>query len=444
MRNHISYLILAVALATNVASATAQDDISSQDVRRNSWSVYVQGGMSWATGLDYKSVDAATGTSTAPEFGAGLNYNIRPWVRLGLNWEISKYQREQRLSSFEKVNASYGGLIDGVTQLESSEGGIAYRKMWTRYNNVDFTVEFNLAEIFKRESHRFNLYLGTGVGMMFAKGNSYELGMGTERWTDPGNTDASGNVISESWTSTGWVKSTNVRHDFNSLYIPLVLSAEYDVAPRFTVGVKGTYKYVTSDEYLAASGLMNAAVVLRYNFLSKKHGVQSNKQMYERAKSDYDALKGDYDALRAQNEKNQMQLDDNQRAMKRVQAENEALKKALDECNKSKVAAQQQTLVVYFPKAVSKVSKTDETRLIEFAKNLKADEEATISLIGEASADGKTKSNQRLSERRLRNVMKILNNNGISGSKISSAKAIGDANRVFEPSARKVEITVHK
>jgi len=444
MNKKLISIICALAFVASAADVMAQDEKGGQDARRNSWSVYVQGGASWATGLDYKSVDASAGTSIAPELGAGLNYNVLPWVRLGLNWELSKYQREQRLSTFEKVEASYGGLLDGVTQLENQEGGIIYRKMWTRYNNVDFTLEFNIAEMFNRKNHRFNLYLGTGVGVMFAKGNCYELGMGTERWTNPNNTDAAGNVTSESWTSTGWVKATNVHHSFNSLYIPVVLSAEYDVAPRFTVGVKGSYKSLTKDEYLAPSGVINASVVLRYNFVGRKHGVHTNKQMYERTLADYNALKSDYDALRSQNDRNQMRFDDTQRALKRVQDENEALRKALELCNEEKAAAQPQGMVVYFPNAVSDVSDTDRVRLAEFARRLKAGEDATISLVGEASATGRSRSNQALSERRLRNVMNILRDNGISDSQMTSCKAIGDSNREYSPTARKVEITVHK
>ena len=155
-----------MVFAAVAAKAQVQDY---KALRTNTWSVYGQGGVSWATGVDYKNVSPPKGTSLSPEVGFGVNYNIRPWVRLGLNYEFSKYAREQRLSDFRSVAPIFSMGNQGITELVKNYGGIAYGKQWTMYHNIDLTAEFNIMQLWKdRKNTWFNLYAGTGIGMMFA------------------------------------------------------------------------------------------------------------------------------------------------------------------------------------------------------------------------------------------------------------------------------------
>ena len=154
--------------------------------RTNTWSIYAQGGASWADGVDMQNVNAAAGTLTNPLVGGGLNYNIRPWLRLGLNYEFSQYGREQRFAEYQPISTDFL-KNQGMTLVESG-GGKAYSKMWTQFHAADFSVEFNIAELWQnRKAQWFNAYLGTGFGYMMANGNSYDIAMGYAVWEDPNN-----------------------------------------------------------------------------------------------------------------------------------------------------------------------------------------------------------------------------------------------------------------
>lgn len=444
MKYRIILFTCVAVLVAGVTDAAAQD---SKALRKNTWSAYAQGGVSWATGLDYKNINNTRGTSIAPEFGLGVNYNLRPWVRFGLNWEISKYRREQRFGEFQPLAPSFGNPDDGFSKLTNSYGGMAYNEMWTRYHNLDLTAEFNIMELWpKRKCQWFNLYAGVGAGAMFAKGNTYTVGMGHEYWTDPDNYDQNGNAVGDNWSSTAWVKANNRHHYFNAFYIPALISAEFDVSPRVTLGLKGEYKAVISNKSMAPNGIETLAVVFRYNFVGRKHGVRSNKSKYNEAMASYVALQKDHEALEAQrtaDEKKKREAERQYReAIDKLNAENEALKRSLKECEDNNRTPE--VITVQFDGGMSKISDKDMQKLADLAKAMKADENVMISLTGEASADGGHRTNQRLSEKRLKKVMAVLNENGIDSDRIRSAKAIGDANRVFNSSGRRVEIVVNK
>ena len=267
--------IICAGLAALVGLTTNADAQDHKALRTNTWSVYTQGGASWATGVDFENINPPAGTSTAVETGAGVNYNIRPWIRLGLNYEFSKSKREQRLSALVPMGPIMDMTGTSTTELREINGGMAYANQWTQYHNVDLTVELNVMELWKnRNCTRFNLYAGTGVGAMFAKGNTYTIGMGYEEWEDPDNYQ-DGLQVSDNWTSVAWVRANNSRHNFNSHYVPFSLSAEYDVLPQLTLGLKGQYKALFSSNDFAPDGLVSAAVVVRYNFAGKKQGGRS-------------------------------------------------------------------------------------------------------------------------------------------------------------------------
>lgn len=420
------------ASAIHIADANAQDY---KAWRTKTWSIYGQGGVSIATGLDFKNENESSLTSIAPEVGAGVNFNLRPWIRFGLNYEFSKYQREQRFDAFQPVAPTFVPS-QGISELVTSEGGIVYRDMWTMYHNVDFTVEFNIMELWKnRKSGRFNLYAGTGFGSMFARGNVYTLGMGFERWEDPNNVK-NDLQVSDNWASNSWVVATNKRHNFNEFYVPVLLSAEYDVTPRFTLGLKAQYKALLSSDEMKPEAVGALAVVCRYNILGKRKGYRTNKQKYEEVMNQYGDLQSQYGV-------SQGDVDKAMKMCERLNAENNALKQQLNDRPTIVVKEEPatRTMDILFLLGGSQVSQEDAARLETLAKELKADEKISIKLVGEASADGNTNANQRLSEARLANVIAILKSHGIDSNRFLSAEAIGDSDKVNQ---RKVEITISK
>lgn len=446
MKKILSILCLTTLLA-NTVNVHAQDDkaLKYKPLRTDTWSVYVQGGVSWATGLKFRSISPAAGASVVPEVGGGVNYNLRPWVRFGLNYEFSKYKREQQLDNFETVAPTLNLGSQGFSELVSSNGGTAYRNMWNMYHNLDLTAEFNVMELLKdRKCTWFNLYVGTGAGLMFAKGNTYELAMGHEKWTDSSN-NKDGHQMSDNWATHSWVKAANTRHDFHSVYVPVILSAEFDVMPQLTLGVKGQYKAVFSSDNMAPDGLEAAALTVRYNFVGSKQGVFSTSQLYREALDKCNELRGQQDKAEA---KARQAEESYKTALNSLQTENNRLKQQVKDCSTALENCQSQRaslsgMTILFGNGIASVSKADKDRLVAFAKELKADEKGTISLIGEASANGDSTQNQLLSEKRLNNVLTILRKNGISDDRIVSTQAIGDTNKMNDASHRRVEIIIH-
>ena len=209
--NRLLTLTVIVLLFVPLIDIGAQER-GSGTYRTCTWSLYGEAGATMSHGIGISNVNAAPWTSVSPEIGAGVSFNIRPWIRLGLNYDFSKYARELRFNKLQPLDTPAGdGTIDtdgthtgdlsgdfsgeiipdidgtpaGDRLLLEKTGGLAYTKMWAHYHAADLTLEFNVMEIWKnRTDKRFNLYAGAGFGWLFAKGNTYNIAMGNERWKE--------------------------------------------------------------------------------------------------------------------------------------------------------------------------------------------------------------------------------------------------------------------
>lgn len=217
-------------------------------LRTNTWSLYGAGGASAATGDRlFGNISPSPDTYAAPLAGAGVTFNLRPWVRFDLGYEVSKYMREQRFSTVQ-------------------QDGLAYRSLNVLYHAVDLDIEFNLAQIFrqKEEAGRFNAYLGSGIGEMFIYGTDYSVKMGQEE-------TASQNSMYDNYSFKAWLRAHNDSVEHTSPYIPVTLSFEYDITPRFTLGLRGDIRYLLNGDALSIPAMTeSAAVVLRVNFIGKE------------------------------------------------------------------------------------------------------------------------------------------------------------------------------
>ena len=239
--------------------------------RTCTWSLYGEAGATMSHGIGISNVNAAPWTSVSPEIGAGVSFNIRPWIRLGLNYDFSKYARELR---FDKLQP-FGDSARDRLLLEKT-GGLAYTKMWTQYHAADLTLEFNVMEIWKnRTDKRFNLYAGAGFGWLFARGNTYNIAMGNERWKEKYKE-----------TTDIWLKAENTRHNYNTGYVPMLVSAEFDVSPIVTFGLQGNYKRLLKCDN-APKGIGTVSMVVRLNLLGGKSGYKSKAR---RLRESEDAL----------------------------------------------------------------------------------------------------------------------------------------------------------
>lgn len=427
MKRYLTIIML--ALSSGLFADVVAQERGNSAYRTSTWSLYAEGGATMVHGLGMSSVDAPPGMNIFPEIGAGVSFNIRPWIRLGLNYDFSKYAREQRFSEFQPL-----GVPTGDGTLSEQYGGLAYSKMWTHYHAVDATVEFNLMEFWRnREDKRFNLYAGAGFGWLFAKGNTYDITMGHERWSG-----------SYKETINTWLDAVNSRHKYDVGYVPMLLSAEFDVSPVVTVGVQGNYKRLFSRDN-APKGIGTASVVLRLNILGSKSGYRSTGRKLRESELALAAMTVAGAAVKADCEASGKAKDE---ALASAKTENAALKSRVEALEKENAGLKArrtnevlQDLTVQFSNDSFKLSAAAKTDLEAFAGRLKSTEGVELVVVGEASATGGSGHNQRLSELRIETVLDYLRRQGVDCSR-ALRQPLGDSAGDSSDSARRATILV--
>ena len=410
-------------------------------LRTNTWSLYVQGGASWGVNVPYTNVNPSFGTNTSPLFGGGVNYNIRPWVRLGLNYGWSWVQREQRYNSVQQMN--YPGSRPEYTNIPwtSQKGGLVYSDYRFNHHDIDLTAEFNLAELNpKRKAKWFNVYLGTGVGLMLGNGRIYDLSMGFAEYEDPTNNQG-GVQVADNWSYASWLYGKNSTFGaVNRAYIPATLNIEFDVNPSLTLGIKGQYDFIINPGTVAPKGIANAAITIRYNFTGRKHGFKA-RYNYIKAKNaeTVNRLNSEIDALHAALAARDAECNDN---LKKLQDENASLQKKVNELEDKLTKMVNTGLKVYFDNASSVVKSEYIPEIAEIAKVILEHPEAEVEIVGEASATGSHSINKRLSEERVAAVVHILQQNGVNYDRITGTSAIGDSAGIKTAEGRRVTISV--
>lgn len=433
--------------------------------RTCTWSLYGEAGATMSHGIGISNVNAAPWTSVSPEIGAGVSFNIRPWIRLGQNYDFSKYARELRFNKLQPLDTPAGnGTIDtdgahtgdlsgdfsgeiipdidgtpaGDRLLLEKTGGLAYTKMWTHYHATDLTLEFNVMEIWKnRTDKRFNLYAGAGFGWLFAKGNTYNIAMGNERWKEKYKE-----------TTDIWLKAENTRHNYNSGYVPMLVSAEFDVSPIVTLGLQGNYKRLLKCDN-APKGIGTVSMVVRLNLLGGKSGYKSKASRLRESENALAAMRDMNDVLKDECEDSMNDLKDelaeSQHEIEKLKSELEGLKKENEEL-KTQVEEKPKhdtldTGCAMFDFDSYKLRPQAKAELNDFANRLKSMEGYDLVVIGEASAIGDSGYNQRLSERRIDSVINYLGKKGIDCSS-AYRQALGDSRNDKSESAQRATVLV--
>ena len=418
-----------LALSSGLFADVVAQERGNSAYRTATWSLYAEGGATMAHGLGMSSVDAAPGMNIFPEIGAGVSFNIRPWIRLGVNYDFSKYAREQRFSEFQPLE-----IPAGEGTLSEQYGGLVYSKMWTHYHAADLTLEFNIMELWRnRQDRRLNLYAGAGFGWLFASGNTYDISMGHERWSG-----------SYKETINTWLDAVNSRHKYDVGYVPMLLSAEFDVSPVVTVGVQGNYKRLLSRDN-APKGIGTASVVLRLNILGSKSGYRSTGRKLRESELALAAMTVAGAAAKADCEASGKAKDE---ALASAKTENAALKSRVEALEKENAGLKArrtnevlQDLTVQFSNDSFKLSAAAKTDLEAFAGRLKSTEGVELVVVGEASATGNSGHNQRLSELRIETVLDYLRRQGIDCSR-ALRQPLGDSAGDASDSARRATILV--
>lgn len=456
--NRLLTLTVIVLLFVPIIDIGAQER-GSGTYRTCTWSLYGEAGATMSHGIGISNVNAAPWTSVSPEIGAGVSFNIRPWIRLGLNYDFSKYARELRFDKLQPLGDSAGdgtididgnlsgdilpdidGSVTGDRLLLEKTGGLAYTKMWTQYHAADLTLEFNVMEIWKnRTDKRFNLYAGAGFGWLFARGNTYNIAMGNERWKEKYKE-----------TTDIWLKAENTRHNYNTGYVPMLVSAEFDVSPIVTLGLQGNYKRLLKCDN-APKGIGTVSMVVRLNLLGGKSGYVSKSHILRESQNALAAMTDMNEAVKEDCEDSvhslKDDLADSENEVARLKSELEDLKKeneALKSQAEEKPKMSRDTLgniCVMFDFDSSKLRKQAKTELDDFAKRIKSTEGYELFVTGEASASGDSRYNLKLSELRIDSVISHLSKKGIDCSR-AYRQPLGDIGKDSSKSAQRVTILI--
>ena len=432
--NRLLTLTVIVFLFVPLIDIGAQER-GSGTYRTCTWSLYGEAGATMSHGIGISNVNAAPWTSVSPEIGAGVSFNIRPWIRLGLNYDFSKYARELRFDKLQPFGDSAGDRF-----LLEKTGGLAYTKMWTQYHATDLTLEFNVMEIWKnRTDKRFNLYAGAGFGWLFARGNTYSIAMGNERWKEKYKE-----------TTNIWLKAENTRHNYNTGYVPMLVSAEFDVSPIVTLGLQGNYKRLLKCDN-APKGIGTVSMVVRLNLLGGKSGYKSKSHILRESQNALAAMRDMNEAVKedCEDSVNSLKDDlaDSENEVARLKSELEDLKKeneALKSQSEEKPKMSHDTLgniCVMFDFDSSKLRKQAKTELDDFAKRIKSTEGYELFVTGEASASGDRRYNLKLSELRIDSVISHLSKKGIDCSR-AYRQPLGDTGKDSSKSAQRVTILI--
>jgi outer membrane protein OmpA-like peptidoglycan-associated protein len=412
------------------ATASAQTDGNglpdkseyNKDVRTGSWSIYAQGGLSWATGVWYENIDAKKSYNQSPAVGGGIDYTIRPWVRVGVEYLWSRYRGEQQISSLNATSMPVK----------------AYGNYLVNYHNAKLGLGLNFMELWQnRKAQWFNVWLGTGVGYMMAKGNEYTLSFSNTITQNGVSKPVTGNVTIDNGSSAtiqGNVKSTNEHSSFNKLYIPLSLHMEFDVTRRLTLGVKGEMDFVMKREDIAPKNLLFGMATVRYNIVPSR--AQKMQAYYD---ASIDDLNNRVNELQKQADAAHARVEKAETDLQRLAQENAGLQRQLRDCEQSKVVVEKPTYTVQFDHNSSYFNKEQGEALKAFARQHQGKK---LSLLAESSSPGSEEYNQALSERRLMRVIQALQAEGFTAEQLKPCVAIGAQRGIDSAEARRVTITV--
>ena len=408
---------------------TPPRDLNSE-LRHLTWSVYTQGGLSWATGVWYRNLDAKRSYRQSAAAGGGFDLTIRPWVRVGAEYIWSRYRREQRPSALDA----------GSMPVK------AYGNYMMNLHNAKLGVGLNLMEMWpQRQAQWLNIWAGTGAGYTFGRGNEYGIHFSSTQTQGGRTTPLTGGASignDDAVTITGNVRTTNRHERFNTFYIPASLHVEADLGRRLTVGVKGEMDWLLNRGDIAPGRYAFALVTLRYNLVPSRAKVQ--RAYYE---GEISALGGRLESLRLEAARSSARAAEAEEALRLAETQNADLQGRLSDCEEcmaraeAEASAAPQSHFVQFGHGSSSVEGSEAERLRAFARGVRGER---LSLVAEASTPGGEEYNVRLSERRLRRVVEILVSEGLSAGDLRPATAIGARNGKDSAEGRRVTITVVK
>ena len=151
---------LTLAVAVLATAATLQAQTYNDTVRTHTWSVYIQGGGTLYHGM--RGMDEiAKRKHIMPFGGVGVKYNIKPWVRLGLNLEYDMLRSLDKgmLSTTTNKDYEIKDPSTGKTYPTTLETKMdRFQNRYTmQYAMADLNVDFNIMEFWhNRKAQQLN------------------------------------------------------------------------------------------------------------------------------------------------------------------------------------------------------------------------------------------------------------------------------------------------
>lgn len=265
-------ILAVVALVATAATLNAQPE-HNDTLRTVTWSFYAQGGVSGFHGM--RGPDGQytfDRRSLAPAADVGFFLHPRPWIRFGLggNYTYLK-QADPDVQKFSDVIKDYRLIEGGVTYdgTLTKESARIQNRNFTHVVGTDLTMGINFMEIWReRKAQWFNIWTTIGVGYMHGW-NSYTQTVANDYFfiSNDGMFSKSGSDVN----------SPIANNTFDSPYIPVGLSLEFDVIPQLSLALFGQYKFFPVNIDHTPSGIWTAGAGIRINLVGKKQGFK-NKQ----------------------------------------------------------------------------------------------------------------------------------------------------------------------
>ena len=252
IKKKLSLLVVLLLLLPAVGLRAQAPDSDFKDARTGTVGLRISGGPAWTFGSQFENVGANQINLIQPFGEAGVFVNIKPWVRVGADYSYTRMIREQMFTSIPSATGS--GVLPGSIK------GTVYNDFKSRLHGASLTGEFDLIELFSRgnSSGKLALWLGTGLGYMFANGNTWSL-------------NVSNIMKSDDWTQTIFFGGNNVAHKYNALFVPARLSLEYAFLPQVALSVGGEYRFLPMQNEVSPRHMAIAKVGLVFNLTTKNN-----------------------------------------------------------------------------------------------------------------------------------------------------------------------------
>ncbi len=244
MKKKTPLLLVFLLLLSTAGGLRAQDPY--RDAGTGTVGLRLDGGASWAFGSSFENVGANQVNLLQPYAGAGLLINIKPWVRIGADYSYTRMIREQLFTSLQP------------------ETGNVYRDFKTRFHGASLTGEFDLVELFGRGTGpgRVGLWLGTGLGVLFSQGNTWNVSVSNEISADK---------------QTIRIGGHNEPLGYNAPFIPVTLSLEYAFLPQVALSIGGGYRFLPGKTDLAPRHQAYAKAGLVFNLTGKRYRAKQSR-----------------------------------------------------------------------------------------------------------------------------------------------------------------------